>query len=62
MRLGNRELLASNDMDVVNAKSVEGKVEVVHWRPMGRALPLGAVWWRHKFDVGKGEVEYMSME
>ena len=57
LRLDPGELLASNDMDIVNAATVAGQAEVMCCvRGSGALIPEDGLFWRRTFDVATGEV------
>ena len=52
-----RELVATNSMDVVNARAVKGMADVTHVKlEDGETVPESGHWWRWRFDVGNNKL------
>ena len=48
-----RELVATNEMSIINANAIEGKADVRKVSPEdGERIPKYGLWWRYRFDVG----------
>lgn len=52
---GKNELIPSNHMDIIDAQTVNGKIELRHWTEMDDEEDLDAdsVYWRQYFDYPK---------
>ena len=48
-----RELIATNQMVIINARSLEGRAEVTHVDSHnGGSIPEEGHWWRYRWDFG----------
>ena len=47
---GQKELVASNHMDIVDAMTVSGRAHVKHWLELDEDEELPDLYWRQKFD------------
>lgn len=60
---GEYELVASTQVDVINATTAEGRVEIGHWDGEEGTRPgVGKYYWRERFDfvtkrLGEGDVK-----
>ena len=51
-----RELIATNEMAVINVSLIKGRASVTHVRPeKGVDVPETGYWWTHSFDVGTND-------
>ena len=47
---GQKELVASNHMDIIDAMTVSGRAHVKHWMELDEDEELPELYWRQKFD------------
>ncbi|RPB27182.1 hypothetical protein L211DRAFT_612925 [Terfezia boudieri ATCC MYA-4762] len=47
---GQKELIASNHMDIIDAMTVSGRAHVKHWMELDEDEELPELYWRQKFD------------
>jgi hypothetical protein len=53
---GQRELVASNHMEIVDAMTVSGRANVTHWLELDEDEDLPELFWRQKFDWPTGKL------
>ena len=47
---GQKELIASNHMDIIDAMTVSGRAHVKHWMELDEDEELPELYWRQKYD------------
>ncbi|KAF2420998.1 hypothetical protein EJ08DRAFT_727914 [Tothia fuscella] len=60
---GTNELIASNDTQIIDANTVDGKVEVHHWNEEDDSIDLkdGELFWRQSYDMTKKTSVYSAL-
>ena len=53
---GEKELVASNHMEIVDAMTVSGRANVKHWLELDDEEELPDLFWRQKFDFPKQQL------
>lgn len=53
---GNKELVASNHMEIVDAMTVSGRADVRRWEELDEEEEVGELFWRQKLDYPSGKL------